>query len=533
MALSNLAVVQEAWSRQQTLVEQLFQRGDLKPVLLHYALLLAVPPFVSALIPSYSVPYIRQIRLLAYLWTVGMGCWILQNCRSPYVSNGFWLGLMIGSHCCRWASLLIFRDVETDFLRLERRFVSVQMTADNSDASVNVRPKKEHNEKEQSRELESNLKPARQTEKEVFQWQGYPRNFWHRVSWLLCLAFSHRGSAWNWRSKSCPPLPKPLSEQLAKRPDVPLDSRDVPSQPASPLSVLAVLCKAYLRFHLFKFVAMGDPYFWGEIDSDMPLPGTSFALPASSILVRGYRTFLCTFAIHAAMTFVHAAVCFNLTLLAHILPKTSNLLLRQPADQAWIYPSLFGPFSAVFDRGVAGIWGTWWHQYFRFDFVSCSQWIMQFLPRRVVKSRVAHGLVQTVIGFAVSALDHGLGSYTVIADTRPLRGTALFYATQAAGVIVQGLWSTFVAWRIPFYRRIPPRLLGWANVVFALVYFHFTAPLMFDDYARGGTWLTELGPFGIRWGALLSGRGAWLDWDANVVQLWRGKSWWTSGIRIM
>ena len=535
MVVSNLTVVHEAWFQQQARVEDLFQRGELQPVLLHHALLLTIPPFVAAMAPSHSVPCIRKIRLLAYLWTVAMGFWILRNCRASYFANGFWLGLMVASHACRWASLLVFRDVETDFRRIERHTVAGQTTTDRwTFAESSDTREKEHNNKQQNRASECNfIKVAHQREREVYQWQGYPRNFWHRVSWIFCLSFSHRGSAWNWRSKTSPPLPKRLLEQLAKHPDDPVDTGDVPFQPASVFSALAVVCKAYIRFRLFKLVAMGDPYFWGEITSDMPIPGTSIALPATWTLVRGYRTFLCTFAAHTAMTFVHAIVCFMIILLAYISPKLSNILLRQPADQDWLYPSLFGPFSAVFDRGLAGMWGTWWHQYYRFDFLSCSKWVMQFLPQLVVRSRVAHGLVQTVIGFAVSGLDHGLGSYTAIADTRPLTGTALFYGLHAVGVIVQGLWSTFVAWRLPFYRRIPPRFLGWANVVVALGYFHLTAPLMLDDYARCGIWLTELGPLNIQWNAMLSGGGAWFDWDSNVVQVWRGSSWWTSGIRIL
>jgi len=46
---------------------------------------------------------------------------------------------------------------------------------------------------------------------------------------------------------------------------------------------------------------------------------------------------------------------------AGILGRNLICVRREP----WFYPDHYGNYSIVFDRGLAGWWGGWWHQMFR------------------------------------------------------------------------------------------------------------------------------------------------------------------------
>ncbi len=79
-----------------------------------------------------------------------------------------------------------------------------------------------------------------------------------------------------------------------------------------------------------------------------------------------------------------------------------------------------------------------------------------------------------------------------------------------------------------------------ANVVFLLLWFYVTGPLLADDFARGGIWLFEPVPvsvvrglgFGLNeegWWCWGEGGGKWVGWWSD--RSGRGR-WWRSGVML-
>jgi len=198
--------------------------------------------------------------------------------------------------------------------------------------------------------------------------------------------------------------------------------------------------------------------------------------------------------------------------------------------EAWMNPAdMFGDFNHVLDSGLAGWWGAWWHQTFRVTFQQPGDWLVASLG---LKQRSITGkLVSTWMAFFLSGVLHASGSYTQLGDTHPFTGPMAFFMLQALGVtvqmtLVQLLKSAGVTQHVPkSIRRI-------ANLVITIGWLYFTAPLLVDDFARGGIWLFEPVPISIFRGLGLGPKGAgWWCWDGLVA--WRtGKSWWDSGIAL-
>ena len=96
---------------------------------------------------------------------------------------------------------------------------------------------------------------------------------------------------------------------------------------------------------------------------------------------------------------------------------------------------MFGDFAQVLDSGLAGWWGAWWHQTFRFAFQQPGDALVDSLgfERRSVRGK----LISTWVAFFLSGLLHAAGSYTQLGDTYPLTGPLAFFMMQALGVTLQ------------------------------------------------------------------------------------------------
>ncbi|KAG6032709.1 hypothetical protein E4U41_007159 [Claviceps citrina] len=200
----------------------------------------------------------------------------------------------------------------------------------------------------------------------------------------------------------------------------------------------------------------------------------------------------------------------------------------------WKYPSHFGNFSDVLDRGIAGWWGAWWHQTFRLQFLAPSAYLLKrgYLKRGTTTANM-FGLF---ISFLQSGLLHAAGSCTVIPHSRPLRQLS-FFLLQGLGVVVQQLLALAVR---QYVVKVPRAMRRCGNLGFCLLWLLFTAPLFLDDLASGGVWLFEPVPFSVfRWlglGRNLSLGPAddrWWRWDKETwLKLYESKHWWEVGFAL-
>ncbi|KAL4746559.1 hypothetical protein BDW72DRAFT_33266 [Aspergillus terricola var. indicus] len=493
--------------------ETLIQKGDAKPLLLWHALLPIILLICALLIPCRRGGCI--LRQILYVINLGISVEIIRYRRVLLGGNGYIVGLIMVWWLVWSSTLLFFNNAERDFRRIERVWPTREKSfvcEQNGHAS---------NKEYRQDEIRGDAY--------TLVWQPYPRSFKQRLGWVLALALNMRGPDFSFRISSLDPLPSQLD--LKNRTANAVCARRQPRQPKSRIrAAFTCFFVAYLALDILKLVVIWDPYFLDSISATPPPPLNHLSIFPG--LIRAYRSFVTGTAVYFALLFVTALnpICF--LGLSTAFPKASRALTATPLDAPWLYADQFGPITAILDDGLAGAWGKWWHQIFRFGFVSTAKWIISLLPASVTSQRTVRRIITTFVAFGVSGLIHGSGSYTQLGEnTRPVTGAFLFFILQAVGVIVQDLWSRVVVAQLTRYSLAPPRWLRrTGNVAFVLGWLFFSGNRIADDFANGGMWLTEPLPFSLLRG--LMGRG-WLCWRAPWFKYYDDGTFWGSGVRIM
>jgi hypothetical protein len=436
-------------------------------------------------------------------------------------------------------ALIVCNDAQTDFQRIERTEGLFKMNAQvqatqnghvqRDQKKLNSIPNGNGNGHITPRE---HLGPSERHGE--FAWQSYPLTpFIERLDWVLDVFCNFRGAGWSWRTSSIPPPPKAIQEEVRRNsPRPPKHSNAVrPGQPrvySSRRELLIANAKTfavgYLVLDALKTVMMHDPYFWGIMDRPPPswLP---HILANSSFFLSGYRSTLSMLGVQWALQtiFSMGPLFFSGLLGPSVLGARA---------EPWMYPETWGPFSIVFDHGLAGWWSSWWHQTFRFAFEQPSKKLVGLLNLDP-QSPVAK-LLQLVIAFSLSGTLHACGSITTVGETRPLRGPMAFFLLQALGVFLElTLCSTL---RKSGVQRYVPK---WAMDMFTFFYVHFwfyhTGPLLCDDFSRCGVWLFEPVPVSLFRAIGLGAEGdGWWCWSGKAVNWYsdpRGR-WWKSGFAL-
>lgn len=490
--------------------ETFIRNGDAKPLLLWHALLPIILLICALLIPSRGGGSI--LRQILYVISLGISAEIIRYRRVLLGGNGYMVGLIMVWLLVWSSTLLFFNNAERDFRRIER----VWSTKEKS--PVGKQNGHASNKEYGQAEVQKNAY--------TLVWQPYPRSFKHRLGWVLALVLNMRGPDFSFRISSLDPLPSQLDPKNS-----PADAvRAGPQSKSRIRAAFTCFFVAYLALDILKLVVIWDPYFLGSISATPPFPLDYLSVFPG--LIRAYRSFVTGAAVYFALLFVTALnpICF--LGLSTAFPKASRALTATPLDAPWLYTDQFGPITAILDDGLAGAWGKWWHQIFRFGFVSTAKWIISFLPASVTSQRIVRRIITTLVAFGISGLIHGSGSYTQLGEnTRPATGTFLFFILQAVGVFVQDLWARVVVAQLTRSGLAPPRWLRrTGNVAFVLGWLFFSGYRIADDFANGGMWLTEPLPFSLLRG--LMGQG-WLCWRTPWFKYHDDGTFWGSGVRIM
>ena len=245
----------------------------------------------------------------------------------------------------------------------------------------------------------------------------------------------------------------------------------------------------------------------------------------------------------------------NCQLLLHDLVQCHLVSMWLPTRrEAWWNPTHFGNAMAVFDRGLAGFWGAWWHQSFRTVFTAPTEYLIR---RGFISGPRSVGAVRAnmLFPFLISASMHAAGSYMAPGPAEVWQPFA-FFALAGLGVTVQrrtcALLDAIFDDKIPrisssksaaehlymqnatvpvepprkHTRRRPRRPL-WlrraGNIAFVVVWMQLTCGLFMDDMTSWGFLLFELTPFSLARAAGLGRVG-----DGGVVR--RGMvCWWHWG----
>ncbi|PLN78253.1 hypothetical protein BDW42DRAFT_146230 [Aspergillus taichungensis] len=498
------------WMERHLELEKLLQQGEFQPVLLHHYLCLIGPLFFTLMISRQSAPFVLYLRYLAFAWTVFVGTWIIRTCRASFGGNGAFIGLGVSFIIMRAATLLIFRDPESEFRRLEKRYLPKRRTV--KSASVVAPVEQRH---------------------EFLVWQGYPSSFGHRLSWAIHLICSARGSHWNWRVRSSGPIPKAAREQMLQSQPEPISlqsvaSDQVPGRVQDRLwYFLGVFAEQQLLIMLMEEFAARDPYFLGHGDMDWQISFLSrtWSFSASSPITRVCRTYLVAAGAKVWSVYAHAAAATILLAFYVAFPSIAHSLFPVPMNEAWMVPNATGPFSAVLDHGFVGLCGSYWHQNLRFDFLQWTGWVVSLFPTKS-QTPALRSVAYTVVPFVVSAAMHACGSYTQFAETSPLGSMVSCALVAAFGVGMQRIWLAIILPRAFPERQISPGIAKTANVVFAALVTLMVATPFSNDIAAGGMYAHLAADFHRDVFAEIRPH------NPSPIILWRGETWWKSGIRV-
>ncbi|KAL9108965.1 MAG: hypothetical protein Q9227_006361 [Pyrenula ochraceoflavens] len=415
-------------------------------------------------------------------------------------ANGYGNGLTTMWGVLWSATLLIFNDPQGTFQRVEKGPKALMINQSDSNSKGLAEPEKTSLNRQDAEDL---------------VWQPCPKGFFHRLDWTLDLVTSFRGPGWNWRLPGLPKVPKsdngtPLSASHLLQPML--------------TSYFRSFISIYMFIDLFKVIMIHDPYFWGMAPLSSPAPAY---LPPfivhSTVCTKIYRL---TFSLCGVLCGLGFVLTLNPLFFGGIISRYFPSITRAPFNEPFLYPPQFGSPLDFLDRGLAGFWGKWWHQMFRFGISEPSRWLVQILHLNP-RSTFARAL-QLLIAFTLTGFMHAAGSYTQFADTRPIR-PFLFFIVQGLGILAQTAVTQAMG-----TRRLPRWLRRAGNGLFILVWAYYTGPLLADDFAKGGIWLLEPLPVSLLRGLGLGlpQEGFWC-WHGKWFRWWNRGRWWERGFAVI
>lgn len=363
---------------------------------------------------------------------------------------------------------------------------------------------------------------------DYYVWQRFPSEapFWQRLWWAFDLLFSFRGAGW---STSISAIPRPYISGPVKDGQI-INMASIPSRtpggyeylPPSEFlwNRLRQCTLAYLALDFLGTFMMKDPYFVVGPSRAAGYPLPWYLLNLRPWQLEAYRQL---FSISGAFFAVLAGTC--VVDMAHYFVG-SRLFPSRVVP--WMYASAFGSLDQVCGRGLAGFWGSWWHQTFRQSFLSPAKFLIKH--RLMRKGTRTGNMVALLSTFAMSGLLHGSGSLTAMPGTRLWRQPA-FFILQAAGILLQQALASSLRLLFP---RLPAPLRRTGNAAFTLLWLFATAALFNDDMADMGLWLLEPVPVSVfrALGLGLPGDAIW-RWDSYYFCWWyAGRHWWESGLAV-
>ncbi|OQD74313.1 hypothetical protein PENDEC_c011G04799 [Penicillium decumbens] len=498
-------------------LDSLLQQGVYKPVFLYHVVLFNCIPLIGLVIPRRrGTRYVRH-----FVWAVGLGLAFdtLKNCRALLGGNGYMVGIMTAWWLVWCTTLFVFMDVEHDFQRIERGAKTVTQGTCSPDGS---------------HEKSGQTDKGNRQSAELFHWQSYPREFSHRLDWCAGLLYNLRGPEWNWRVPHLGPLPQSVHKQLQS--GLPSDKFRAEDDATFPtpkqrlLGAFYTCLQSYLLLDVLKVIMMRDPYFRGTAGPYEVPPFPLSYLAPFPLLIRFYHCLVSCVGIYAALVFATSfgPICFLGLSLA--FPNASQKLTAAPLDKSWLYADSFGPFvSPILDHGLAGCWGRWWHQLFRYGFISTARAILSLFPTNWAANKQTERIVHIVVAFTLSGCIHACGSYTQFPETHPFSGPFLFFSLQSVAIICENIFKTAIFPWLPL-AGTPRWLRRTANAVFVFCWLLFSGAFIADDFARGALWLVEPLPLSPVRG--LYGEGWWC-WKEPWFRYWSDGTYWGSGIRVI
>ena len=496
--------------------------GEYKPFVWPYDALGPTLLIAYLLLPPTDSKVVHHARYPLFALIVYLSVDSALNCRSSMVTVGYGIGLLNAFTVLWTASLIIWNDARGEFKRIEEHDVadgSSWLTDQQANGSTTGAEKLGDGDVK-ARRVDSEAKgspgslPHRKDRNgsgsstaRTYVWQSLPPTFHHRVDWVCDLVSNFRGVRWNHQISSLP-SPPPHIQSTLQDPSIP------PADPRSHLTRadlirrdLPAFLLCLIALDVLKTITLQDPYFWG-LPPSTPSP---FPYPR-----------------HVRIVLTLAFVYISLLTIFLLSPVVFGILLGPGTvgqhAWPWLYPPFFGPPIQVYRKGLAGLWGQWWHQLFRYSFEQAGESAGR-LTGWGPKSQKGT-LLRVVVAFACSGTLHASASYTTLGDTRPIHSAFAFFMLQPVGIIAQRLVSGWMR-STGVRAKIPAWLRGVGNMIVVVIWCYVVGPVMADDFAATGIWLYE--PLPISPIRALRGDGLW-RWGGRWVRWYSADRWWRSGL---
>jgi hypothetical protein len=508
-------------------------------------------PTLYLAIPHKNRPWLYRARWVVLAFTTYLNLELILGTSSVNVITSYAAGL-IGAWAIIWNfTLLVWTRPQWDAKRI-RKVPSKGRRGDdvvhhnsaghagtesngrvktNGHASEHLRERKPNGNAEVigDKALESN---DHDDQGFIYVWQDFPEKspLVDRLDWAFGLVGCFRMTGWNWAIKVLPPYRPPAFVSDGSR-QLPLSSlpntskhgftRQTSLRDLLTDRILFRILPGYLVFDLCATLATQDPYFvvGSPYHNEYPLPSSLAHLhPLALSLYRSAVGFVGVLA-GLSTTYNFAAV-----LLAVFGPPIIGFRAAP-----WHLPSMNGSFTSIFEHGLSGFWGTFWHQTLRFGFEAPTRWLIR--NKYVKKGSLEASVVGSLVAFALSGFAHASGSHSTISPTTRPWEPPIFFFLAGIGMLLQQSAARAFA---PQIEKMPRWIRRLTNLLVTAGWLHLTCGLLLGDFARSGLFLFEPVPFSV---ARYLGFGApgdrVLRWDLTKIGRWYvGKHWWEVGLSV-
>ncbi len=343
-----------------------------------------------------------------------------------------------------------------------------------------------------------------------YYWQPYPETYLERFDWLLDLTGNFRGPGWNWSPNALPTIPAAIRVELGE-PVTPASKTLVSNIGLRSFMTRRELLKhelpkfilGYFALDIFKMIMKQDPYYtFGPNTYDSP-----WYYPENWILRRLIRQSISTF-----------AVLTSLEMMFLLAPAIECIILGPKLlglrAEPWYFATNWGNWSNIMNRGLNGLWGSWWHQTFRVAFAAPNAYLIK---RGYIKPHTLTERLSALFwAFALSGVLHSGASYSMFPTTYPI-DASIFFMLQALGVYIQ---MNFCNYLRPQIRKLSKPVRQACNLLYTFGWLAVTGYWLCDDFARGGIWLYEPIPMSPLRALGLGEKGdSWWCWDSDHIHL--------------
>lgn len=483
---------------------------------------------IILLVIYLCIPHKEHPRIYALRWPlVGFITWF-EFCKiwdrsSVGVGLGLQASLISAFYIVLAWTWLVFLRPQWDAKRVQR--VKLQKNFDVDDQSEPIKPLIKKGSLRQRKFIDGQTENFGEDEidKETYRyfWQSYPENLKDRIPWVLDLIFNMRGPGWNWAISSIPSLPPEILKKAGERvPEVaylnvlPVGIQRFNTRRELLLYHLSRYIFSLILLDAIKVIMMKDPYFkFGPTSYELP----SYLESLSPFMLQFYRLAVTAVAIIIS-------VIANYSLPALIISCLGGSHIFGLRAEPWYYPSIWGSFSRVLEKGLDGFWADFWHQSFRFYFTAPYVYLLR--KGYISPGSSAAKIVSLVIAFGISGLLHGAASISAFSATYPSHMMS-FFLLQGLGIAVQRAYCSILS---TYIKRLPNSIRYAGNLLFTFTWLFYTGWLNADDLARGGLWISEPVPFSfLHFLGFGESDTEFRRWKNLGFEWHAGKHWWQSG----